>query len=176
MTSSSATALASLDTETVKRLHPVLLRVAQRMVGERALADDVVQETWLNALCCVKSYQGRSSLLTWLVAIMRRRICDVRRQGRRLSLELQESSWTSEPTWSEQVHARALLDSLRGALVGLTDRERAAVMLCDVEECERDEAAEQLGVTRGHLRVLLHRGHQQIRLAAQRQACTEKAQ
>ena len=44
----------------------------------------------------------------------------------------------------------------------LTTLERGAFTLCDVEELERDEAAAQLNVSRGHLRVILHRAHNKL--------------
>ena len=47
-------------------------------------------------------------------------------------------------------------------MADLTDLERRAVTLCDVEDLDRDEASERMGVTRGHLRVLLHRGRHKL--------------
>jgi DNA-directed RNA polymerase specialized sigma24 family protein len=44
----------------------------------------------------------------------------------------------------------------------LTELERRAVTLCDVDDLDRDEASEAMGVTRGHLRVLLHRGRHKL--------------
>ena len=44
----------------------------------------------------------------------------------------------------------------------LTELERQAVTLCDVQDLDRDEASERMGVTRGHLRVLLHRGRHKL--------------
>ena len=60
------------------------------------------------------------------------------------------------------------LDSMRAlrvaeaALASLSEQERSAVTLCDVDDLDRDQASEQLGVSRGHLRVLLHRARSKL--------------
>ena len=57
----------------------------------------------------------------------------------------------------------AALTVVARELVSLHGREREAVTLVDVEGVDRDDAAVELGVTRNHLRVLLHRGRAQLR-------------
>lgn len=160
----AAPALA-IDGALIAQLHPTLLRVAQRMVSNPAHAEDIVQETWLSAISCAHSYQGRSTVLTWLIAIMRRRVCDLRRKSRRRMQELDESCCIVEASWAEPFHARDNLQSLEAAFAQLTELEREAILLCDVRDSEREAAAQELNVSRGHLRVLLHRGHQRIREA-----------
>jgi RNA polymerase sigma-70 factor, ECF subfamily len=54
-----------LDTYT-----PPLLRLAMVFVSERAVAEEVVQETWLGVLQGIDRFEGRSSLKTWLFRIL----------------------------------------------------------------------------------------------------------
>ena len=54
----------------VREWHPSMLRVAQIFVPSRALADEVVQETWLRVLGALDRFEGRSSLKTWVFRIL----------------------------------------------------------------------------------------------------------
>ena len=56
--------------ELVDRHTPALLRVAQGYVPTREIAEDVVQETWIALLKGIGAFEGRSSLRTWLFAIL----------------------------------------------------------------------------------------------------------
>ena len=49
---------------------PALLHVARNYVPSRELAEDVVQETWIALIKGIDSFEGRSSLRTWLFAVM----------------------------------------------------------------------------------------------------------
>jgi RNA polymerase sigma-70 factor, ECF subfamily len=59
--------------ELVERYSGTLLRVAQTFVPSRAVAEEVVQETWLGVLRGLDSFEGRSSLKTWLFRILTNR-------------------------------------------------------------------------------------------------------
>ena len=54
----------------VDRLQPSMLRVARMYVSTAAVAEEVVQETWLGVLRGLDSFQGRSSLRTWIFRIL----------------------------------------------------------------------------------------------------------
>src|ERR687885_2127994 len=54
----------------MRELHASLLRVAQIYVGSRAVAEEVVQDTWLGVLNGIDRFEGRSSLKTWLFRIL----------------------------------------------------------------------------------------------------------
>jgi RNA polymerase sigma-70 factor (ECF subfamily) len=149
----------------IASLHPVLVQKATRMVGQREAAEDVVQETWISALRSVDAYQGRSTLTTWLVAIMRRRVCDLRRQTRRRLQPLDEDDWVGEARVPEVLDARTLVEAISQRADRLTEPQRAAIVLCGVEGHDRDRAAAMLNVSRAHLRVLLHRGRAHLRAA-----------
>ena len=56
--------------ELIRELNPSLLRVARMFVPTAALAEDVVQETWLAVLNGVDRFEGRSSLKTWIFRIL----------------------------------------------------------------------------------------------------------
>ena len=54
----------------VATYHPVLLRVARGYVPSLAVAEEVVQETWLGVLNGIDRFEGRSSLKTWIFRIL----------------------------------------------------------------------------------------------------------
>jgi len=47
-----------------------LLRVARTYVGSRAVAEEVVQDTWLGVLKGLDGFEGRSSFRTWVFKIL----------------------------------------------------------------------------------------------------------
>lgn len=147
---------------TIRELSPGLFAFAYRAVRQKEDAEDLVQDTWISALRTVPSFEGRSSLRTWLVSILRRRIADRFRRDRPAE-PLEEERHGMEPAAAEQwldSHESAQIASL--AMANLTELERRAVTLCDVDDLDRDEASQAMGVTRGHLRVLLHRGRHKL--------------
>src|SRR3954452_17953656 len=56
--------------ELVRRHTPSMLRIARMYVPTQALAEDVVQQTWLGVLRGIERFAGRSSLKTWLLRIL----------------------------------------------------------------------------------------------------------
>jgi len=54
----------------VEELHPALRRVARNYVPSDAVADEVVQETWLGVLNGIDRFEGRSSVKTWVFRIL----------------------------------------------------------------------------------------------------------
>ena len=60
-------------TALVEELGPSMLRVARMYVSTRAVAEEVVQETWLGVLAGIDRFEGRSSLKTWIFRILTNR-------------------------------------------------------------------------------------------------------
>jgi RNA polymerase sigma-70 factor (ECF subfamily) len=71
-----AKALAARDRDAfaflLDRYHSSLVRLAQQYVPSRAVAEEVVQETWLAVIQGIDRFEGRSSVKTWLFRIARR--------------------------------------------------------------------------------------------------------
>jgi RNA polymerase sigma-70 factor (ECF subfamily) len=147
---------------TVAALTPALRKAARRLAASADEADDLLQETWCSALKTATTFEARSSLLAWLRAIMRRRYAD-RCRRKRWDAVLDESSHAAPHALAfEQLGWSSAAGRASRALMRLTQQEQRAITLCDLEELERDEAAAQLGVSRGHLRVILHRAHSKL--------------
>ncbi len=149
----------------ITRLQPALLRAAMRMVQHRETAEDVVQETWISALHSVHAYEGRASLTTWLIAILRRRVFDLRRGAGPRTQPLEDEEHAVDLRLTERVDARARVAQVSRALPSLSERERTALVLCDLRYVPRSEVAAQLRVSPEYVRVLLHRARGRMREA-----------
>ena len=153
---------SSISADVIAQLTPNLLAAARRSVARQEDAEDLVQETWISALRTHSKFEGRSSLKTWLMSILRRRVADYYRR-RKPSEELIETRLPIDSQLGEQLAFREMAELAEGGLEDLSQLERDAVVACDVDGLERDDAVVKLGVSRGHLRVLLHRGRAKLR-------------
>lgn len=152
-----------ITSATIQELSPGLFAFAYRAVRQREEAEDLVQDTWISALRTAGSFEGRSSLRTWLVSILRRRIADrFRRIKPAESFEEEKVAADGSAPAEERLGDYEAANIATRAMGELTELERTAVALCDVQDFDRDEASERMGVTRGHLRVLLHRGRHKL--------------
>ena len=154
-----------------------LLRVAQTIVGSRAVAEEVVQDTWLAVVRGVDRFEGRSTFKTWLFHILVNRARTSAGREHRTTPVRDDSlddsfdsngAWATPPVpWADQVDDRIVADSLaarvREILPTLPAVQRQVVVLRDVEGLTSAEVAAALGVTDGNQRVLLHRARAHIR-------------
>jgi RNA polymerase sigma-70 factor (ECF subfamily) len=177
----------------VERHGPSLRRLA-RLYATDAVAEEVVQETWLAVLNGIDRFEGRAALRTWIVRILinlaRERSRHERRQvpfsalaegssGAHSSVDPDRfrpatddwpGHWVSYPErWDEQPELRFLASEgvavARAAIQALPAAQRDVVNLRDVEGWSAAEVAEALGITDGNQRVLLHRGRAKVRSA-----------
>jgi RNA polymerase sigma-70 factor, ECF subfamily len=166
--------------ELVARHHAAMLRLARTLVSSSAVAEEVVQDTWLSVLRGIEGFAGRSSLRTWLLRILvnRARSTGVRERrsvavgdaGPAVDGSRFDSSgaWMAAPEhWvqdsEDRVLAQAMAASIHAALEELPVRQRQVVMLRDVDGLSTQEVCEVLDISAGNQRVLLHRGRSQLR-------------
>jgi RNA polymerase sigma-70 factor, ECF subfamily len=165
----------------VERYHSRLVRFAQGFVGDRAAAEDVVQETWVAVLRGVDRFEGRSSLQTWLFSIAANRGRSAHHKSRRsVPVDLTGPTvdtarfdagghWSDPPESWDDVDARldaaALVPVVREAIDELPDQQRQVVTLRDVEGLSSEDVCAVLSISAGNQRVLLHRGRARVRRA-----------
>jgi RNA polymerase sigma-70 factor (ECF subfamily) len=186
----------------VHRYQRAMVRVALSFVPSQAVAEEVVQETWIAVLKGVDRFEGRSSLKTWIFAVLenRARTSGVRekRSTPFSSLEAPDEEegptvdpsrfhrpdepfagyWTTAPTpWSELPDERLLSAETRGvvedAIRALPLRQRQVVTLRDVEGWSSGEVCELLGLSESNQRVLLHRARGRVRAALEEHLSAE---
>jgi len=164
----------------VERYNGSMLRLALSFVPSRAVAEEVVQDTWLAVLRGLTGFEGRSSLRTWVFTILvnRARSTGVREQR---SIPVADAgpvvdasrfgpngTWSTPPDhWIEEaedrIEAGKLADLLKSAVGGLPARQREVVLLRDVEGLSSADVCAVLEISEGNQRVLLHRGRGKLR-------------
>jgi RNA polymerase sigma-70 factor (ECF subfamily) len=145
--------------------------LAQRIIGERAEAEDIVQEAFLRVWLQASRWQPeKARFTTWLFRIVANLCIDHLRKHRGETLELTEEIEDTAPRADvvacverQQIGARVAAEVLRLPL-----RQRTALALCYYEGCSNQEAAEILGVGPGAVESLLVRARRtlQKRLAS----------
>jgi RNA polymerase sigma-70 factor (ECF subfamily) len=151
------------------------------MTPSRAVAEEVVQETWLAVVRGIDRFEGRSSVQTWLVRICvnRARTAGARearsipldpRPGPAVPVEhfASTGAWATPPTpWSDDADDRVVAERLAGrvraSLPELPDGQRQVLLLRDVEGLPAAEVCGLLGISEGNQRVLLHRARARLR-------------
>jgi RNA polymerase sigma-70 factor (ECF subfamily) len=177
----------------VQRHGGALLRFAQIFAKSKALAEDLVQETWLAALEGLRGFEGRASVRTWLFRILANRARTRITRDRRIvafstlaQSDDDESSaldpdhfgragrWDDPPVaWSAEDPERLVQDvetraAIEAAIAELPEGQRAVITLRDVEGMDADEICNLLAITVTNQRVLLHRARVRVRKALER--------
>lgn len=159
-----------------------LFNFAIGQIRNTSEAEDLVQETFLGALKSRDRFSGQCSERTWLVSILRHKICDrLRAETRHPQVGLagdhpdagrhtvdESLVWLYEaaeecvgPERRMELHEfRAALES---ALNGLPARIAQAFRLHEIEERSGNEVCEALSISEGNLWVMLHRARAQLR-------------
>ena len=153
--------------EIVRRHGPRLRALAQRFTGERAAADDIVQETFLAAWRNVRNWQpGAAPYAAWLTRIAVNRSIDHDRRRRiRRFFGLEESADIADPSVSAEatVAARTELSAVMADIAVLPARQRAAILLSADGERSNAEIAAALGLSEGGAEQLLVRARRTLR-------------
>ncbi len=164
----------------VERYNGSMLRLAGAFVPSHAVAEEVVQDTWLAVLRGLTGFEGRSSLRTWMFTILVNRarttgmreqrsvpvadagpVVDASRFGPDGAWSVPPEHWIEEA--EERVEAGKLTGLLRSAIDGLPARQREVVLLRDVEGMSSAEVCGVLSISEANQRVLLHRGRGKLR-------------
>jgi RNA polymerase sigma-70 factor (ECF subfamily) len=150
------------------RHQAALLRVAAGYVGSHALAEEVVQDTWLGAISGWHRFQARSSRKTWVFRILENTArSTARREARAVPVATveDETRGGAAPGWADSPEARALLGELKGVLVraisALPPREQAVLVL-RAQGASSREICDRLQISDANQRVTLHRARSRL--------------
>ncbi len=180
----------------INRHGPSMIRVASLYVGSRAIAEEVVQETWIDMIGGLDRFEERSSLRTWIFVIL---VNNARKRAEResrsvalsqLELELGEpapedglffspehprwpGAWTTAVRrWDALPHetliSRETFDVVLQAAEDLPPLQRAVLTLRDVEGLPAPDVCSMLEISEANERVLLHRARGRVRVVLER--------
>lgn len=174
----------------VRRHHPSLVQLARMYAYDSAVAEEIVQETWVAVLHGLDGFEGRSSLRTWIHRIL---LNIAKRYASREHRSIPFSSvggideddrasdadrferdgpyaghWLMLPQdWSVLPQERLLSQELRQVIQEAVDElppaQREVIVLRDTHGWSSDEVCEYLDLTPGNQRVLLHRARARVR-------------
>ena len=174
--------------EWVEKHGDALFGYALRYIGDRSVAEDLVQETLLAALKGRATFAGASSERTWLIGILKNKVVDhYRKVGHETQLTQPDlfadsddtdyistgpdagswqprqrpAAWSVDP--NDPVEQQQFWDHLQRCLEGLEARLARVYTLRDIQEIEYQEVCNVLAVTSTNLRVMLHRARKLLR-------------
>jgi RNA polymerase sigma-70 factor (ECF subfamily) len=162
----------------VTRYHTRLLRFAESLVPSQAVAEEVVQDTWLGVVRGIHRFEGRSSVKTWLFRILVNRARSAgAHEPRTVALDDDDvlgdrfgpaGAWNQPPEpWSDAVDSRIVADNIarrvKDYLPQLPPAQRQVFTLRDIEGVDAADVCGLLGVSDGNQRVLLHRARTRLR-------------
>ena len=166
-----ATAFRALYAAVAPRLHGYLLRMAR----DRAVADDLLQQTFLKVHRARGAYIRGADPLPWLYAIAHRTFLDEARRSKRAIVQVAPEDNLPEVAAGLTGQSDAQRDEPRGdpelakaalaALATLPEQQREAVVLTKLDGKSVAEAAEIVGTTPGAMKVRAHRGYVALRKA-----------
>jgi RNA polymerase sigma-70 factor (ECF subfamily) len=142
---------------------PHLRRYARALIGDRAMADDLVQDCLERAWSRFHLWRDGSNLRTWLFTIMHNLHANAARSAARRpkTVPLDETGMAA-PIRAAQEDGLAVA-SIDAALADLPDEQRQVILLVGLEGMSYQEAAATIGVPVGTIMSRLHRGRERLR-------------
>ena len=157
---------------------PKIYSVALGLLGDEQEAEDVLQETFLNAFQAIDRFEGRSQLSTWLYRIAyNASLMRLRKRGRMTTFSLDQPvgedrgedhresrhlvDWSALP--DEQLLSAEAREEMMQAVSELPDSLRSTFILRDIQGLSGAETADVLGITVQAVKNRLHRARLKLR-------------
>lgn len=138
-----------------------------RIAGDRHLAEDIVQETFIKVMRSLDTYRGDGPIAAWLYRIGYRQAITATRKRRETPLDPDEMLHTGDRAVADVEHAvlaAELTRRLDGAIAGLAEPLRSAFILRDIEQLSTAEVAQALDISESAAKMRLSRARQALRL------------
>jgi len=150
-----------------------VFRLSWRMLGSPHDAEDAVQEVYLKVFRSVGSYRGDSAFSTWLYRMTANHCLDILRRRKVLSFIGMDKAPEPPSTADASVEARRHLSPVvQQALSRLPDKQRACLLLCEMEEKSYEEISQALGISLGSVKSSIHRAKSAMKATLEKEGMT----
>lgn len=139
--------------------------IALRYSGDRAMAMDIAQDTFLKLMSAIREYRGEAQFETWLFRMVVNRCLDHHRRGRRLMpivTGLIDLVSTTGETVLHHLLRTEFETSVQAAVGKLVPEQRIVIVLRYTEGLSYEQIAEILGCTTGTVGSRLNRAHKAL--------------
>jgi RNA polymerase sigma-70 factor (ECF subfamily) len=160
----------------------LMFRYAYLQLRDREKAEDAVQDALLSAYKAIDGFEGKSSIKTWLMTILRNKIIDIVRKDKRDRLvgvdsyddPIIGSNFNSMGIWSKWLSSwgdnpeslyehKGFLERVENCMEKLPDNLRQVFILRNVDGLSTEEICEQLDISPNNLWVMLYRSRLRMR-------------
>lgn len=148
--------------ELVNRHQRVVRGMLVRMTGRPADADDLAQETFVQAWKRIETYRGQGSFKSWLCQIAYSRLLMAARKEKARNRMMDGVAAQPQETGTQPFQPGARID-LDRALAQLGNDERACVVLCYASGLSHSEAADVTGLAIGTVKSHVNRGRAKLK-------------
>jgi len=162
----------------VMQYHKHMVIVARAIVGE-SIAEEVVQEAWISVYNALPSFEGRSTLKTWIYRIVSNQAKSRLRKESRYTHPGDmntgmpdylsgnhfdtDGHWsTPPPQWEDETpqnlaENEQLMECIEKTLENLSDQQKSVFIFRDIDQQSLDDICNILDLSASNVRVLLHR-------------------
>lgn len=154
-----------------------MLKVARRIAGDSALAEECVQEAFINVFHKISDFEERSSLKTWIHRIVvNQALMKLRSKRNRNEVPIDdllpafdENACRIEGPWQYLATPEEILERedrrklIHSKINELPESYRVILQLRDIEELTTQEVAEALGLNETNVKVRLHRARSALK-------------
>lgn len=155
--------------DVARTLSDPLQRYLERMVGDSATADDLLQETLLKIARGLPEFEGRSSVKTWAFTIATRVATDYFRKPDTRAHIVDVDNAPELPGSDPDVEGRMVIDEMnscvREVIDSLPEDYRAALVLHDLQGLTAAATAEACGCSLATAKIRIHRARTRLRNA-----------
>lgn len=153
--------------DVAEELSGPLRRYLERLVGNRATADDLLQETLLKIARALPEFEGRSSVKTWAFTIATRVATDhLRRpQNRTQMTEIDETVQVVDAETDQKLVVDEMSSCMREVVDSLPEDYRTALVLHDLEGQTATQVAEIAGCSIATAKIRIHRARRRLKQA-----------